>query len=340
MWARGMMVCREIFKLFSIKAQRSSTGTQQFRGKKTWQAHVMLEETKEGETRRRNAPVMPTPIPTPHPMPTATAGPRSKDLIPLLLLLLLKLLLKEPSKLEFFFWALGFSFLLPPPVAESHRLLIWGTSPPPFWSLCCCCWFFLAPVAWSHKWEICDSKPPSSLALLLLFFLVFFFSASFLSASCFLACWSPPPSKLEANILPMGGILSIPLKSRNFARTTNKRQKEKIEITKTHNQKIQSSSRVRENSPSNPQKKTGLSKILTRIHPCTLTPWGGEKNTHPPKKTKICRRRRRRWVVGESKQLANRSLLPTTTTRRKKQLHPRFRTVQILAKSLPKKSLT
>jgi hypothetical protein len=88
---------------------------------------------------------------------------------------------------------------------------------------------------------------------------------------------------LEANILPMGGILSIPLKSRNFARTTNKRQKEKIEITKTHNQKIQSSSRVRENSPSNPQKKTGLSKILTRIHPCTLTPWGGGEHSSPKK---------------------------------------------------------
>ncbi len=285
---------------------------------------------------------MPTPIPTPHPMPTATAGPRSKDLIPLLLLLLLllKLLLKEPSQLEFFFRALGFSFLLPPPVAESHRLLIWGTSPPPFWSLCCCCWSFLAPVAWSHKWEICDSKPPSSLALLLLFFLVFFFSASFLSASCFFACWSPPPSKLEANILPMGGILSIPLKRRNFARTTNERQKEKIEITKTHTQKIQSSSRVRDNSPSNPQTKTGLSKILPRIHPCTLTPWGGEKNTHPPKNTNMQKKWKKKKQMGCRRIKTARKRDSSAYHNNKKQLHPRFKTVQILAKSLPKKSLT
>jgi hypothetical protein len=79
----------------------------------------------------------------------------------------------------------------------------------------------------------------------------------------------------------MGGILSIPLKSRNFETTTNKRQKEKIEIIKTHNQKIQSSSRVRESSPSNPQRKTGLSNQNPSMHSHSLR--RGKKQSSPRK---------------------------------------------------------
>jgi len=64
----------------------------------------------------------------------------------------------------------------------------------------------------------------------------------------------------------------------------------------------------------------------------------GGQNTHPPKNTNLQKKKKKKMGCRRIKTARKQD--SSAYHNNKKQLHPRFKTVQILAKSLPKKSLT